>query len=100
MFNDIILITMVEKSFILKTHMPDANVLSLIKDGVMPCICTVRRPEDAIASWMNTFGFSLEDGINSLKSWYSWYVTVADKVLTIDYQVIESKPKISYGINN
>lgn len=84
-----------EQSFILKTHEPDNNVINLIKNGIVPCICTIRNPEDAVASWMNTFGFSLEHGIISLKTWYSWYSEVVNKVLTINYQIIELQPRIA-----
>ena len=84
-----------KKSFILKTHNPDFNVLKLIKEGVLPCICTIRSPEDAILSWMRAFNFPLEHGIAQLKSWFSWYTTVANNVLTIDYEIIENQPRLA-----
>ena len=53
--------------FILKTHSPDEDILVRIKNGSMPCVCTIRRPEDSIASFIRTFGFPLELGIESVK---------------------------------
>jgi len=81
--------------FVLKTHAPDEDILKQIKSGELACICTFRRPEEAIASWMRTFGFSLEHGIDSMTTWFSWYVTVAGQVLTIDHQLIERQPRLA-----
>ncbi len=84
-----------DQHFILKTHAPDEDILKQIKNGDLSCICTIRCPEKAIASWMRTFGFSLEHGIDSMRNWISWYVTVANQVLTIDYQLIDHQPRLA-----
>lgn len=81
-----------DEHFILKTHAPDEAVLSRIKDGEMPCVCTIRNPEDAISSWMHTFGFPIEDGIEAVRNWLFWYVAVKDRVLTIGFDQIEREP--------
>ena len=79
--------------FVLKTHAPDAPTLTGILEGVLPCICTIRAPEDAIASWMETFGLPVENGIAMVKQWLSWYSCVSDRVLTLNYQTIETQPR-------
>jgi len=78
-----------DRHFVLKTHAPDDDILTRIKEGTIKCICTIRRPEDAIASWMRVFGSSLEVGIESIKCWLGWYLTVIDQVLTIDFQTVD-----------
>jgi hypothetical protein len=79
--------------FILKTHAPDEETLERIRRGSIKCVCTIRRPEDAIASAMRTFGFSLETGIEFIKTWLSWYRGVSRQVLTIDYWLIDLEPR-------
>jgi hypothetical protein len=83
------------RHFVLKTHAPDPDVLARIKDGSARCICTVRRPEDAVASLMDAFGFSIEEGIESIKAWLSWYTNLRNQVLTIDYQTIDKQQRLA-----
>lgn len=80
-------------NFILKTHAPDRSVLQAIERGTALCICTIRKPEDAIASWIRTFGFSLDDGIANVKGWLAWYSVIASQTLTIEYQTIDQFPE-------
>ena len=78
---------------ILKTHAPELSVLQEIERGTAICICTIRKPEDAIASWIRTFGLSLDDGITNIKQWLDWYTSIAPQTLTIDYQTIDQFPE-------
>jgi hypothetical protein len=82
-----------DRHFVLKTHAPDGNVFDHIRSGRLPCICTIRKPEEAVLSWVRTFGFPLEDGIESVRNWLSWHKSVADRVLTIDHDVIDQQPR-------
>jgi len=78
------------KHFLLKTHAPDALTTELIRLGALPCICTLRRPEDAIGSWMTTFGVSLEASIETMRVWLLWYQGMKDAVKLIRFEQIES----------
>jgi hypothetical protein len=78
---------------VVKSHSPDSQLLAAIDGGSVRCVCTVRRPEDAIASWLRAFGFPIENGIEMVRQWLEWHGRVRDKVLTIDYRVIEEQPR-------
>jgi Sulfotransferase domain len=78
---------------ILKSHAPDTSITDQVKDGTLACICTIRKPEDAILSFMQAFGFSLEHSISDVKAWLVWYSSVADSVLTIEYEAIDVLPR-------
>jgi hypothetical protein len=80
-----------DRHFILKTHAPDDDVLARIKDRSIKCICTIRRPDDAIASWIRTFASSIDQGIESIRHWLSWYVQVSDKVLTLNFHTVDQE---------
>lgn len=75
--------------FILKSHHPDPELLELMGSGAAKCICTYRRPEDAVASWSDTFGFSLVDSIATVRAWIQWH-RVQHGSLDIDFRAIES----------
>jgi hypothetical protein len=77
---------------ILKSHAPDKNVIDEIKAGTLACICTIRKPEDAVASLIGAFGFSLEHSISDLNAWLSWYSSVLKHVLTIEYEAMDELP--------
>lgn len=81
--------------FILKTHSPDEDILARIKNGSLHCVCTIRRPEDSIASFIRTFGFPLELGIESVKHWLDWYCPMSKLVLSIDYGIIDLHPRLA-----
>jgi len=81
--------------FILKTHSPDEDILARIKNGSIRCVCTIRRPEDSIASLIRAFGFPLEFGIESVKQWLDWYPLVSKLVLSIDYGIIDLQHRLA-----
>lgn len=81
-----------EHHFILKSHEPEMEVLDRIRSREWPCICTLRDPVEAIDSWMRTFGFPFEHGLESVRRWLAWYVQVADSVLSVEYDMIERQP--------
>jgi len=49
--------------FLMKGHWPGDATINSIISGEARAVCTVRKPEDAIASWMTAFGFPLEQAI-------------------------------------
>ena len=53
---------------LLKAHQADDVTLALIKIGAVKAVCTVRKPEDAIASWMTTFGFTLAESLDATET--------------------------------
>lgn len=77
---------------IFKGHGADETTLDLIRFGAIKVICSTRRPEDAIASWVDTFGFSLEESISVMDRWFSMYELIKDNALLIDYDEIEIDP--------
>ena len=56
---------------IIKSHIPDEGIVAAIAEGSAACICTVRRAEDAIASWVRTFDLSVEHGIEMIRRWHA-----------------------------
>lgn len=62
------------------------------ENGGLRAVCSIRAPEIAIASWMDTFGFSLEESIGTFKAWFAMYRSIAPYCLTVDYASIERRP--------
>ena len=80
---------------ILKAHeLDDAGIL-LAQFGGMRVICTVRRPEDAVASWMEAFGDSAEDAIDAVRNWLRFYRQISSSALTVRYNTIDRYPFIA-----
>lgn len=77
---------------IIKSHSPDEMINALLMKRAIPCVCTIRKPEDAIASWMNVFGFSLEDSVTMYDMWLSWHGKMHSKMLNIRYEDVDSYP--------
>lgn len=80
------------RHLIIKSHTPDSLCTKLILKEAIPCICTIRKPEDAIASWMRFFGHGLEDTVASMASWLTWHTSVSKHVLNICYELIDQEP--------
>jgi hypothetical protein len=80
---------------ILKSHDFDASAINLAAYGALRIICTVRRPEDAVASAMLIFGFSETDAISMIRSWLRFYQRVQKYALTIDYDMIDRSPVVA-----
>jgi Sulfotransferase domain len=78
--------------YIIKSHTPTDMVTRGIREGRVKCICTIRKPEDAIASFMHAFGFDLEPMIGQALNWLSWYSSVCAEVFTIKYELIDESP--------
>ncbi len=78
-----------KKAILLKSHSPDKDATDLIVTGRALCICSMRKPEDAIASWMNAFGFSFEESIQHFEHWIAWHSSIAELTLNVDFTEIE-----------
>lgn len=77
---------------IIKSHAPDQLITSLIAKKAILCICTYRKPEDAIASWLRVFGGTLDATITITKSWLEWHSKAFNTTLNIPYDLIEQDP--------
>lgn len=81
-----------KKHLVIKSHAPDFLCTRLIERGVLPCVCTFRKPEDAVASYVKAFGFDLESAVSVIRDWLKWHQTVSPYVLNISYETIDRHP--------
>ncbi len=77
---------------LLKSHLPEHEVIRLVQLGAVKSIVTVRRPEDAILSWMHTFGMPLEDTINAFESWFTIFHELRECSLVLRFEDVEERP--------
>lgn len=77
---------------LLKTHDMDPLGIALARAGAVRVICTVRRPEDSVASFMQVFGFSETDAVAMVKAWLGLYARLRPVALTVDYDLIDRHP--------
>jgi len=77
---------------ILKAHSVDDATIRLVRFGAIKAICTVRKPEDAVASWIEAFGFSLEDSIDQVRSWLVLFKQIRQHSLIVPYELIDDDP--------
>jgi hypothetical protein len=57
--------------------------------GAIKTICTVCKPEDAIASWIEAFGFNLEEAIEQLRGWFIMFEQIRQHALVVPYELID-----------
>ena len=79
---------------IVKNHDVDALGVRLLEIGAMKGVCTIRDPFEAIESWMDVFGFSLDQAINDFQTWLDSYNEFKSSVLIVRYQDIERSPSL------
>jgi hypothetical protein len=77
---------------ILKVHTADQLTLGLVKLGAIRAICTVRKPEDAIASWMQTFGFGVDASLETMFRWLEMFERLRYHALVLPYDYIDRHP--------
>lgn len=77
---------------LLKSHDMDALGIALTRTGAMRVICTVRRAEDAVASFMQVFGFSEDISVGLVKTWRDLHARIKPFALTLDYDLIDRHP--------
>lgn len=82
---------------LIKGHTADEFTLNIIKYGAARAICTIRKPEDAISSWMDTFGFSLDQSIEHILEWEIMFKSLKKYALVIDFSEIDQNPILAAG---
>lgn len=80
---------------IIKTHDPDEQINERLRRREIPCICTVRKPEDAIASWMQVFGFSMHESLDTYKTWLAWHRSMHPFMLNVRYDELDNHPMMA-----
>jgi len=78
---------------VLKAHIPDALLISLVRHGAVKTICTYRSIEDSVASLMDTFGFDLESSIGRVRAWCRMYRDIRGSALNIPYEAVRHRPE-------
>lgn len=81
-----------EKHVIVKSHTPDEALTKLILTGGCACICTYRRPEDALTSWIKVFGRDLSESLAFFERWMQWHRLVYEDSLNVPFSTIEMHP--------
>lgn len=81
-----------DRNLVVKAHLPDEALMELIRDGAAACICTYRKPEEAVASWMDTFGFSFDESVKAIRDWLDWHHPLQVPTLNIPYETVEDRP--------
>ena len=78
---------------LLKSHALDAPSMGMARTGAIPIIITIRRVEDAIASWITTFETHPEDmAIETMRNWLRMYRALRSRALTVHYNQIDRHP--------
>lgn len=77
---------------LMKAHSADAPTLALARHGAFRTIITVRRIEDAAASWIGTFGWSEAQTVEHLRAWLALYTELRDTALVVPYAELDRRP--------
>jgi hypothetical protein len=80
------------RNLVVKAHLPDHVLVAKIAAKTALCICTYRKPEDAVASWMDTFGFTFDESLGAIRGWLAWHQPAQLPMLNIAYDTIEDQP--------
>jgi hypothetical protein len=80
---------------LIKAHEADELGIALAHQSAMRVVCTVRRPEDAVASWMETFGSSEMDAIENIRRWLRFYAQLRGVALTVRYETLDAYPTLA-----
>jgi hypothetical protein len=77
---------------LLKAHTTADFLTALTRQKAVRAICSIRRIEEAIASWRDTFGFDMDTTIGHFKAWCEMYEQIRPYALTIPYPLIDANP--------
>jgi hypothetical protein len=78
---------------LVKAHELDEPSMELAQAGAMRIIFTVRRVEDAIASWINTFEAIPEATlIEIMRRWLHMFAELRHQALVVSYEQIDRRP--------
>lgn len=75
-----------------KAHTACDRTTKLIQVGAIKSICTVRKPEAAIASCMEVFDLPVEEAIHHMQAWLNMYAKISEYSLIVPYEMINFKP--------
>jgi hypothetical protein len=89
---EVVLLASQDKNVIVKGHIPNQFGQRLLQTGAMKGVCTIRDPYDAIESWMDCFGFSLEESVAQFQNWAKVFNKVKEDTLVIRFTDIEERP--------
>lgn len=78
---------------IVKAHNLTPESIRLAQLGAARIICTIRKPEDAIASFMDVFSFGIDQAICDVRAWLQMYREIRDYALTIPYDAVQAEPE-------
>lgn len=81
-----------EDHVVMKAHSVANSTFKLIRSGGIKVVCTVRRPEDAIASWMEAFNFGLDESIGHMRGWIESFERIRPYALVVPYEEIDRHP--------
>jgi hypothetical protein len=81
-----------EGHLIIKSHAPDEACTRMILSGAVRCVCTYRKPEDAIASYMRAFQYGLDQAIDLVRAWIVWHQRVSGHCLNLRYADVDRRP--------
>ena len=85
---------------LVKNHNLDEPSLALARAGAMRIIMTVRRVEDAMASWFDTFDAVPEPiALSVMHHWIRLFQHLRTKALIIPYEQIDRRPWLAYGVS-
>lgn len=77
---------------LLKVHQLDQFGISLGRFGAARVVCTIRNPEDAAASWIESFGYSEDEAISTMRAYLGLYKHLRPFALTVGYRTIDQHP--------
>ena len=78
---------------LVKTQGLDDPSMELAKAGAFQVIITVRRVEDAIASWTSIFGEVTEDAlIEIMRRWLRMFCELRNQAVIVTYEQIDNHP--------
>lgn len=77
---------------IYKAHEADEELVGMLRNGSVKSVCTVRKPESAVLSWLNTFGGESAQVVDTVMlPWMRLYERIAAHSLVIGMEEIESR---------
>ncbi|WP_311029273.1 hypothetical protein [Mesorhizobium koreense] len=77
---------------IYKAHDADDDLVRMLRDGLVKSVCTIRKPENAVLSWLNTFGGEPAEVVDTVMlPWMRLFERIAKHSLVIGMEEIESR---------
>ena len=77
---------------LVKAHEADPLTISMVWHGAVRVVCTMRRIEDAAASWMEAFGWSEAETVEYLRAWLTLYARLRGAALLVPYAQLDRRP--------